>query len=483
MYIPVVDGDIFLLNGVFCGFLWGCDMKRILKVVTWLVFIVAGIYLCGVMLFFRVFPFRTYLNNVSIFFDSPAELTIKLMKHTAARDLSFVLPDGSVQRISFEEAGIYKDSDALFSEKGLINGFEWPKSLFSRKDYTTYPDLFYNEAKLKQSLRGMPFVLFFEPATDAYLSNKNGTYELVYEDDGTEIDFDKFFALVCDGLDANVDTFYLNDMDCYKHSVLVSSAGDLHCDTPDLAALREQSVTISFDKFGTVDVPQELISVLFYEYDGGVFLKTEFLSQYFEELDVTQYDNYSQFAVFNTSMGTQLTLDADYGYAIDADETFYLLCKALCNPEDDVVNVSWKHKGYYADNDSVLGGTYIELDISTQTMWFYKNGRLVVKTPVVTGTPVPDRITPLGIFRIRRICTNYVMTGETWEMPCKYFLQLTSDGVGIHDANWRDDFGGNIYRLDGSHGCINTPPDKMQEIYEAVVKLHDPKIPVIIYES
>ena len=30
--------------------------------------------------------------------------------------------------------------------------------------------------------------------------------------------------------------------------------------------------------------------------------------------------------------------------------------------------------------------------------------------------------------------------------------------IGIHDASWRDTFGGTIYKTSGSHGCINVPP-------------------------
>jgi lipoprotein-anchoring transpeptidase ErfK/SrfK len=40
--------------------------------------------------------------------------------------------------------------------------------------------------------------------------------------------------------------------------------------------------------------------------------------------------------------------------------------------------------------------------------------------------------------------------------------------VGIHDADWRSSFGGEIYKTNGSHGCINTPPKMMAELYEMV---------------
>ena len=42
--------------------------------------------------------------------------------------------------------------------------------------------------------------------------------------------------------------------------------------------------------------------------------------------------------------------------------------------------------------------------------------------------------------------------------------------VGMHDASWRSEFGGWIYIIDGSHGCINLPTQKAAEIYEVVEK-------------
>ena len=39
-------------------------------------------------------------------------------------------------------------------------------------------------------------------------------------------------------------------------------------------------------------------------------------------------------------------------------------------------------------------------------------------------------------------------------------------GYGFHDASWRSRFGGSIYNYSGSHGCINTPYEKMEQLYE-----------------
>ena len=52
-----------------------------------------------------------------------------------------------------------------------------------------------------------------------------------------------------------------------------------------------------------------------------------------------------------------------------------------------------------------------------------------------------------------------------------------NNNVGMHDASWRSEFGRNIYRTNGSHGCINLPYSVAQEIYDYVEK----DTPVICY--
>ncbi len=49
-------------------------------------------------------------------------------------------------------------------------------------------------------------------------------------------------------------------------------------------------------------------------------------------------------------------------------------------------------------------------------------------------------------------------------------------GIGIHDSVWEGAYGGDIYKYDGSHGCINTPLTPLRQ-YENV----SVGTPVIVY--
>ena len=38
--------------------------------------------------------------------------------------------------------------------------------------------------------------------------------------------------------------------------------------------------------------------------------------------------------------------------------------------------------------------------------------------------------------------------------------------VGVHDASWRTEFGGEFYKTTGSHGCINAPREVAETLYQ-----------------
>ncbi|MCQ4022604.1 MULTISPECIES: L,D-transpeptidase [unclassified Ruminococcus] len=117
-----------------------------------------------------------------------------------------------------------------------------------------------------------------------------------------------------------------------------------------------------------------------------------------------------------------------------------------------------------------VGDTYIHIDIDKQTMWFYKNNKLLVETPVVTGTAGACD-TPTGYFEVRKLASPAHLMGPTWDVTTQYWVGINvSNDIGLHDSQWRDTgYGGDIYTYQGSNGCINTPLDAMKKIYENIV--------------
>lgn len=114
-----------------------------------------------------------------------------------------------------------------------------------------------------------------------------------------------------------------------------------------------------------------------------------------------------------------------------------------------------------------VGNTYIEIDISEQHLWFVKKGEVIVSTPVVTGNN-NSMDTPKGIFSIRGKSRNVSLVGAGYVSFVEYWMPFIGSSYGIHDASWRSSFGGQIYKGNGSHGCVNTPYDAVKKIYNNV---------------
>lgn len=124
-----------------------------------------------------------------------------------------------------------------------------------------------------------------------------------------------------------------------------------------------------------------------------------------------------------------------------------------------------------------LDTTYIEVDKVKQHVYYYVDGELVLDTDVVTGKPTPDRNTPSGVYFILNKTKDANLIGATWNVKSERWMGVTYQGVGFHDASWRSSFGGEIYKSNGSHGCINTPKDAMFKLYDLV----EEGTPVVIY--
>ena len=125
------------------------------------------------------------------------------------------------------------------------------------------------------------------------------------------------------------------------------------------------------------------------------------------------------------------------------------------------INVTVKAKP--VKNGSV--NARIDVYISEQKLYYYKNNKLVLVSDVVTGK---KNGTPTGHYKVLRKRKDVYLKGDTFLDHVDYWIAFIGGLYGIHDAQWRDEFGGNIYKKNGSHGCVNMPIDNMAKLYKQV---------------
>ncbi|NLJ40508.1 MAG: L,D-transpeptidase, partial [Clostridiales bacterium] len=128
----------------------------------------------------------------------------------------------------------------------------------------------------------------------------------------------------------------------------------------------------------------------------------------------------------------------------------------------------------YGEDD--IGDTYVEVNLTAQHLFFYKEGKLILDTDFVSGNLSKNYGTPTGTFGIQYKERNATLRGEDYTTPVDYWMPFYR-GVGFHDASWRKEFGKDIYKTRGSHGCINMPPKKARIMYENI----SPGVAVIVY--
>ena len=103
------------------------------------------------------------------------------------------------------------------------------------------------------------------------------------------------------------------------------------------------------------------------------------------------------------------------------------------------------------------GGSYVELDLTNQMAYCYRNYNLIVSTPIVSGAPYHGWATPNGVYTIKSKDSNRYLTGPGYKVWVETFMPFNG-GIGLHDCTWHKVFGGTRYLYYGSHGCINLPP-------------------------
>ena len=52
-----------------------------------------------------------------------------------------------------------------------------------------------------------------------------------------------------------------------------------------------------------------------------------------------------------------------------------------------------------------------------------------------------------------------------YETPVAFWMPFTWQGHGFHDATWQSSFGGSRYQTHGSHGCVNMPYSKAEQLF------------------
>lgn len=162
-------------------------------------------------------------------------------------------------------------------------------------------------------------------------------------------------------------------------------------------------------------------------------------------------DNYDGDITSKVEIDNQVNSDVIGEYAVR-----YSVSDTSGNTEEKVIKVIVEENKKNA---------YVVVSLSKQTLDYYEYGEVVLHSDVVTGN---NGDTPVGTFSVVGKATDTILSGADYRTTVNYWIGFVGNSIGIHDAPWRSSFGGNIYKYNGSHGCVNVPYYKVQQLYNMV---------------
>lgn len=342
--------------------------------------------------------------------------------------------------------------------------------------YTVDAELKYDEAALRALLENMAFVKNASPTSDAYITpyEEGKAFSIVPEVQGTEIDMDKLMAAVKDALNSQTRLLKVENLDCYKTIQVTADNADLNQMCANLNRYKDINITYVFGDQQEILPGLEAVKWIDGVSGSTVQVNQQKVAEYVKYL-ADKYDTYGKPHTFTSTSGRQVSVNGDYGWQINQAEEAVALTRMVQNGTNQTREPAYSRTAASRTGND-FGTTYVEVDMGLQHIYMYENGTLIAEAPIVTGNVAKGWTTPEGLYTLYYKERDRVLRGPkradgtySYESPVSYWMPFNG-GIGLHDASWRGKFGGEIYKNNGSHGCINIPPKTAAVIYEHVYK-------------
>ncbi|MBQ7925429.1 MAG: peptidoglycan binding domain-containing protein [Lachnospiraceae bacterium] len=362
--------------------------------------------------------------------------------------------------------------DGLLNVQELFdrqNPFLWMEIWGNREvKHTLETKRVFSQERLHQVVEGMG--IFEQEGVqqprDAYLSeydSETGTYEIIPEIYGNQLDEEKVLKVIGEALSNHLPQVHLETSDCYLKPEIMA-------EDEELIALRDTlnlwlSTEITYDWVGRKEVlDKELLADWISVVDGEAVLDEDAVAAYVAA-NSRKYDNYGANRDFVTSLGVQLNLPSGaFGWKTNREEETAALIQLIKEGTVTKREPVYSSKAPRKDGNNI-GSSYVEIDLTNQHLYLYKDGVLVLESLFVSGKMTdPECVTPQGVFRITYKTVNATLRGGDYAEFVYYWMPFHGN-YGMHDATWRTEFGGDIYLENGSHGCINLPLENAEVIY------------------
>lgn len=426
----------------------------------------------------NAFAYGTWINGVYCTGRSIQEVNDDLAGDFAYDGITVYDKDGNSYGIPAQQIDYQFDfKQALEVYLKQQNPWMWIESLYHGDSVELKPVVSYNRQALELMIDRIPFIEVQSGLEDEKLEvsiiKTNQGYELLNERVGV-LRTDKAKEAIINAIEQSETEVFLEDEECYEDLPLTEQMQDTLRTWEKVQEMQQCDIIYTMgDDEVSVDASVVCDWIELAEdgsfatdEDGNLKLREHAVEEYIDTL-ADGYDTVGVSRQFRTTDGEVVTVEGGtYGNKMDRGAEVEYLTEAFLSHKQE------RHEPVYTQMARVqgkddIGDTYIEIDMGEQMMYYYADGVQKIATPVVTGNTSRRMGTPSGVNCVYMKQKNRILRGEGYASHVDFWMPVKGN-IGIHDASWRAKYGGNIYQTNGSHGCINTPRDAMEQLYETV---------------
>ena len=429
----------------------------------------ACLYLAGAFFFStRFFP-GTTVNGQNVSWNTEQELCDQIEQEASSYEDTIKAGDLTLT-IHGEDIGMQVDAqEAARGAMEQTNPFMWPAYLLDPPELSVEAGTSFNEELLKDYVGAAvdEFNLSATKPQDAKLSfdSESKSYVIVPGQAGTELNREAVVDAALSSASVHETKAELGK-EVLAQPSRSKNAPELKEAASQANDLLDQDISLTLNGVEQAHVSRDqLVEWVSVGDDLQVSLNEDAVGVW------------AQNNLYDAALGS----DDEYDYELDAASTTYALVSAIKNDEPSEVEVQRyaTRKEPEVTQSSPSGswdsskGRYIDVDLTNQYARLYDNkGNVLWESYVVTGNTGEGRSTPTGTFAIYSKQTDTVLIGDDenhdgqpdYRSHVNYWMPF-SGGYGLHDATWRDSFGGDIYSYAGSHGCVNLPYDAAASLF------------------
>lgn len=444
-----------------------------------LVALVAAAYVAGAVYFMdRFFP-NTSVKGADISLMSSGEAETALATVADGYSLSVSGCDFTLE-MSADELGLSFDAaEVVTAMRADENAWMWPFELAGSHDETACLAASYDAEAVGAVVHAAvdEHNATATPSSDATVGYdaEAGRINVIPEVYGTELDADAVLAAVDAAVTSLEPKVELGQEQLVAPVVLAGESG-LRQAADQANTMAQADMTLMMGESVAAKVNVELIADwIEVGEDYQAHLDEAQLSAWIDEL-ADACNTLGSERTYTRPDGKVVTVSGgSYGFEVDRAALHTLVTEGVAAGSIETVDVPCAQSGYAFNGagGQDWGNRYVDVDLSEQYARFYDDaGDLVWETDVITGKPTADMATPTGVYVVNlKSSPTTLYTYEAGEEEPKktvvqYWMPFVGNVIGLHDAWWQWGFGGTMYQDGyGSHGCVNLPSDKAEELY------------------